>query len=132
MNYADFKFSRIATERELEEREEETARVLTVAEPVVVYDPTTKPPARADELDERLLEYLRAVHEHDRMPVSLRDELLGISAGTGHRIRALLKKEGLVREYQASCGNRGRNFKDLRLTEKGMMMLQKLGNGRGE
>jgi hypothetical protein len=129
MNYSQFKFKRTATAAQLQEREEETAQHLAVREPEVVYDPNDQP--REVDISERLVEYMRAILKHDRMPVSYRDELLGISAGTGHRIRALLKKEGLVREYQAACGTQGRNFKDLRLTDKGVRMLQRAGkNGR--
>ena len=74
------------------------------------------------EISRELLEYLQSIYDTPELPVSKRDDRLGISRRRGAKYREQLLFVGLVRIDQER-GGRGRPAVVLRVTEAGLKIL---------
>ncbi len=116
------KFERIASEAELEDRKRESVASLgplRVAEPEPRYNA-----APLENLSSDLRNYLILIRNNAGMAATKRDGLVGIKPKQGVTLRKKPKQLGLIEEFWATPEGHGRNFKDVRLTPKGLGCLE--------
>ncbi|MDA2913908.1 hypothetical protein MYX77_08130 [Acidobacteriia bacterium AH_259_A11_L15] len=115
MDLTEFKFARLASVAEIEDRKRETLASLRCEEP--------KQSNSTSGLSRELLSYLNIIRDNPGMQATKRDQLVGISLRKGSRLRKQLQELGLIEEIQANPGRRGQAFVDVRLTPKGEALL---------
>ena len=73
-----------------------------------------------------LFSYLLLIHNTPGIPATRRDHENGIrSPKKGVAYRRELKRRKLIYEVPATTGANGENFKDIRLTDKALSLLEK-------
>lgn len=124
MSTIEIKFSRIASESEIQERRQETLAYLRhVEEPQEI------------ELDDEHIRYLKAVRDYPDMRAIDRDRFLGYKS-VGYR-QVMLRKRlgkgdelknvvglGFIRAEQVNPPGRGHGYTQLVITEKGLRFLE--------
>ena len=119
MDARQLRFTYFATDAELRQRKEETLADLVCEEPEEHASPQISPD---------LVNYLRGIHENPGLAATKRDSLLGISISRGSKMRTRLLECDLIYDELVNPGERGRSFKDCRLTKEGLSTLQAIEN----
>lgn len=134
MDFTNFKFSRLAQPNEIDARkratvaflqegiDKEAAGARRVNEPSQQEEPSPT-------LSEELVSYLRHIADSPGLPATERDKKRGVSLRKGSQWRKVLSQLGLIEEVPVNPGIPGRNFKDVRLIERGKWFLHTLKNG---
>ncbi len=128
MSTIEIKFSRIATEPEIDARRQETLaylRHVSVEEPEEI------------QLDDEHIRYLKAVRDYPDMRAIDRDRFLGYKS-VGYR-QVMLRKRlgkgdelknvvglGFIRAEQVNPPGRGHGYTQLVITEKGLRFLEQI------
>ncbi len=93
--------------------------------------------AAKPKIDKVTLDYLEHVAREPFLPVSERNESLGLSAWKGQAIKTDIVESGCAKEVSINPGGRGKQFKLLELTTEGRALLDEfgipapVGHGRG-
>jgi hypothetical protein len=106
------KFTRFATEKEIEERCRWTSIVLMIPDEV------------HDGISQDLLDYLYLISRDESSPVTKRDSVHGINRSRGDRLRDALVELKLIEIHNESDGTRGGNYRVARLTPEGRQLLR--------
>lgn len=115
MDFTAFKFSTVASAADIEDRK--------CAALASLHPQESKQAISGPTITEELLSYLKIISDHPGIQATKRDRLAGFSLRKGSHLRKQLLKLGLIEEFQANPGGRGRAFTDVRLTEKGQGLL---------
>ena len=134
MDFTNFKFSRLAQPTEIDARKRATVAFLQEgldkeAAGSQRVNSQSQQGEPSPTLSEELLSYLRFIEDFPGLPATERDKKGGISLRKGSQWRKVLSQVGLIEEVLVNPGIPGRNFKDIRLTERGTWFLHRLKNG---
>ena len=121
------KFTRIAGQNEIEERKRMTLAALGFLEASGHSEdetPSQQPDSPRVRVSEELLGYLRLIADTPGVPATERDDAKSILRKKGVAFRKRLKELGLIEACEVGGRSRGRNFRDIRPTLKGLQALE--------
>ena len=121
MNPEQFRFH-LSSQSEIEERTKLSHRFIgaSCSGPQPRTDQKFLPPPL--EISSELLKYLQSIYDTPELPVSKRDDRLGISRRRGAKYREQLLPLGLI-QIDQDRGGRGRPAVVLQVTEAGLRIL---------
>jgi hypothetical protein len=83
--------------------------------------PSVDPPE--GKLKDELISCLKLILQFPEIPATQRDRINGITLKAGSMLRKELRELGLISEVNVNPGVRGKNFKEVRLTQKAEDLL---------
>ena len=122
MDFTNFKFVRIATPVDIEERKQQSLEYLRlrVSDP----QPSLESSRFGKKIPGDLVAFLTDILLYPDRPVTDRYKRLGWYTNKGNRLGKVLLDMGLAQEAEVNPGGLGRAFKTFRLTPKGREALE--------